>query len=322
MAFIVPVRNDAAGIERCLTAIASNVPAPASIEMIVINNGSVDGSDEKAAAFGACVVTAAGKVASLRNHGARLTQADLLAFVDADHAIDSRWVRCALELFEDPGVAAAGAPYLPAPGSTWVQRSYDAFRDHRLGVVDAEWLGSGNLVVRRECFEALGGFDERLETCEDVDLCKRLKSRGYRVLSDSRLRSVHYGDPRTLNQLFVGELWRGRDNLRVSLRGRVSLRDLPSILIPLIDLACIAFTIAAVVAWQSASVLIVCASLATVAGLATLKAARMARRLTARGPLELLRVWSVAFVYDLARAMALVSRVRHRRASPATGAVR
>jgi hypothetical protein len=44
----------------------------------------------------------------------------------------------------------------------------------------------------------------------------------------------HFGDPATLGELFRGELWRGRDNLRVSLRGPVDWRDLPSVIVPLL----------------------------------------------------------------------------------------
>ena len=41
------------------------------------------------------------------------------------------------------------------------------------------WLGSGNMAVRRSAFEEVGGFDTTLETCEDVDLCRKLRARGY-----------------------------------------------------------------------------------------------------------------------------------------------
>ena len=101
------------------------------------------------------------------------------------------------------------------------------------GVLQVDWLGSGSLAVWREVFEKVGGFDSRLETCEDVDFCQRLRRNGYGLWSDDRLRSVHLGDPRTLRALFFGELWRGRDNLKVSLRGPLTPRALPSVLIPL-----------------------------------------------------------------------------------------
>ena len=79
-------------------------------------------------------------------------------------------------------------------------------------------------------------FDATLETCEDVDLCARLTAAGHRLVSDDRLRSVHLGDPPTLRALFFAELWRGRDNLRTGLRRLPAWRDVPSLLIPVVDL--------------------------------------------------------------------------------------
>ena len=47
---------------------------------------------------------------------------------------------------------------------------------------------------------------------------------------------LHLGAPSKLRRLFLGELWRGRDNLRVTLRGPLTLRALPSVLLPVANL--------------------------------------------------------------------------------------
>jgi GT2 family glycosyltransferase len=135
-----------------------------------------------------------------------------------------------------PYVGAVGAPYEAPRDGTWVQRTYDLLRRRRTGLHEVEWLGSGNLAVWRRSFDAIGGFDTTLQTCEDVDFCRRLRSDGTRILESGRLRSVHLGDPSTVSELFRGELWRGRDNLRASLRGTVRLRELPSIIVPVVHL--------------------------------------------------------------------------------------
>jgi GT2 family glycosyltransferase len=123
---------------------------------------------------------------------------------------------------------------------------YDSMRDHVEAPVETRWLGAGNLVVRRSAFEDIGGFDETLEACEDVDLCRaRLRSSGARLINTPRMVNRHFGDPATLRALFKGELWRGRDNLRVSLRGPVSWRDLPSVVVPVLWLVVTALSVVA-----------------------------------------------------------------------------
>jgi GT2 family glycosyltransferase len=58
------------------------------------------------------------------------------------------------------------------------------------------------MAVSKEAFFSIGGFDQTLETCEDVDLRQRLRARGWRVVGDDRLHNVHFGDPATLGHLF------------------------------------------------------------------------------------------------------------------------
>ena len=200
------------------------------------------------------------------------------------------------------------------PNATWVQRCYDSFRDHSEGVFETPWLGSGNLAIWRQAFLDAGGFDTTLETCEDVDLCQRLRRKGHTLKSDSGMRSVHMGDPKTLRAIFWGELWRGRDNLRVSFRGPMALRDLPSVAIPVMMLVLLAQAVVGLLMMPWNGIYggsLILTSLVFCAALSALRALRMLRRLHGGGPLDIVRAWLVAAAYDLGRALSLVIRVRH-----------
>ena len=71
VSFVVPVRNDAARLETCLRSIVTNGHGSKRIEIIVVDNGSTDGSAAVARRFGAEVVTVEhGRVSALRNQGA------------------------------------------------------------------------------------------------------------------------------------------------------------------------------------------------------------------------------------------------------------
>ena len=96
LSFIVPVRNDADGIERCLKSIVAAASGH-GFELIVMDNGSIDGSGARARALGATVIQLDGSVARLRNAAAHAARGQLLAFIDADHEIDPHWVNAATE---------------------------------------------------------------------------------------------------------------------------------------------------------------------------------------------------------------------------------
>jgi hypothetical protein len=173
------------------------------------------------------------------------------------------------------------------------------------------------MAVRREAFEQVSGFDATLEACEDVDFCGRLRAAGWRVVSDERLESIHHGDPPTLWSLFRSELWRGRDNLRVSLRS-FSLRGLPSILIPILDLLAIAAVVAGLLAAPAGGISLVVGGVVVVGAMAALRAARMLGTPGPRTLTSVAQAAAVALTYEAARALALVFRSRHRRARQAS----
>jgi GT2 family glycosyltransferase len=316
ISFVVPVLNDAERLDRCLRSIARTADRGA-IEIIVVDNASRDGSAEVARSHGALVITLDHpRVAELRNAGATFASGDILAFVDADHEISSEWADAALATFGDGAVAAAGAAYHAPPSGTWVQCAYGALRGTPRGQHDVEWLGSGNMAIRRSAFLAAGGFDTSLTTCEDVDLCNRLRAAGHRVVSNARMQSVHFGDPETLWAVLNGELWRGRDNLRVSLRGERSLRTLPSVLLPVIDAAMLTLGAAALILALTGSrtgLAVSVASLAMIAAGGMLRVSRMIAREHRWNPVDILQAWLVSCAHDIGRALALLVRARHRR---------
>jgi glycosyltransferase involved in cell wall biosynthesis len=310
VSFVIPVRNDAARLQRCLASIVRNDYPRELIELIVVDNESTDGSGRVARDFGAIVLRAGGDaVAALRNKGARAALGSIIAFVDADHEIDRNWVETAVDVLADPGVAATGAAYLTQPCANWVQQHYDGLRTRTTRREHVSWLGSGNFAVKRAAFERVGGFDASLTACEDVDLCNRLQLAGFRIVADPELRSVHYGDPRTLKALFFGELWRGRDNLRVTFAGPRTFKNLRSAIVPIADLACLA---AGAIALVTGHPLIAagCWLLAVVP--AAIRAAMMLRRQLRRGVIPAGQALIVAVVFDLARALALLARGSHR----------
>jgi GT2 family glycosyltransferase len=310
ISFIIPVRNDAKLLSHCLASIKANRTAASGVQIIVADNGSTDGSAEVAADAGAEVLVRPGlPVGRLRNEAAGRATGEVLAFVDADHEIGSEWVAAALAGLTQTGAAGIGALCHTPSQATWVQRAYDRLRQRPSELTEVEWLGAGNLAVRAAAFHAVGGFDIALESCEDVDLCNRLRSRGLTLVNEPRMHNVHFGDPATLRRLFLGELWRGRDNLRVTLRGPLTFRALPSVLLPVANLCALVGGVLLALATRQARWLWLPAF--TLGVSAALRVSRMSLG-AGRGALfDLVENAAVAITYEVARALALLLRASH-----------
>jgi glycosyltransferase involved in cell wall biosynthesis len=306
VSFIIPVRNDARRLEHCLDSVKTGHHAGAGIELVVADNGSTDDSAAVAGAAGATVMSLPGmRLGELRNRAVQAARGDVLAFVDADHEIGPDWVPAAVSVLSDDGVAAVGAPCRPPSPATWVQRLYDRLRRHPGGQEVVAWLGSGNMAVRRSAFEQVGGFDTSLETCEDVDLCRKLRAHGYRLVADARMHNVHYGDPRTLRHVFFGEMWRGRDNVRVSLRAPRTVRTLVSAAIPVFNLLALALVVVGLLSGTAVGWTM--AALAAISVL-VLMALRASVMISGAASGEFPRAFAVAAAYELGRALALTAR--------------
>lgn len=309
LSFVIPVRNDALNLDRCLASIRRNETAADDLEIIVVDNGSEDDSRMVAIRHGARVLNLPGlRVSELRNRGVAASRAGVIAFVDADHEIAPGWVSAALSRLGEPLVGAVGAPYSPPPGGTWVQRTYDRLREHG-DVRDVEWIGSGNLVIWRDVFKACGGFDSTLEACEDVDFCARLRRAGFRLVADPALESIHFGDPETLVGLLRSELWRARGDLRVTFRSGLSWRSAAGLAVTAANLAALIAIVAGMMTRRADLVL---AGVASLGGLAALRAGMLLRRDRAT-PRLVARLFSVVLVYHLGRAIAVIWAAPHRR---------
>lgn len=184
LSVIIPVFNNAQVLAAQLSAVTAQC-LNEEWEVIVADNGSIDGSIELArrwagvAASPVRVVDASAREgpAAARNIGARAARGDRLVFCDGDDIVAPGWLRALVESLQTATVAVGaldcstlnGRPPAP-PVDPW---------PHQFGYLPAG-LGA-NMAVHRSAFEAVGGFDEDLRVGEDLDLCWRLQLAGYRL---------------------------------------------------------------------------------------------------------------------------------------------
>ena len=169
---IIPARNEEANIARCVDSLFASDWPPADFEVIVVDHGSSDRTASLAAGRGARLLEARpeANISELRNTGARRARGEMLAFLDADCSVPADWLRQAARYLDRDDVVCFGSPPLVPDRATWVQRAWFLIRRKGRGAGEVAWLESMNMFVRRGAFLAVGGFDERLVTCEDYDL--------------------------------------------------------------------------------------------------------------------------------------------------------
>jgi len=192
---LIPVRDRAVLLGRCLSALGNSYP------VLVVDDGSEDPGAVAAvaAAHGAALVRRPvnGGPGAARNTGLLSVATDLVAFLDSDCVPEPGWIERLAAHLADPAVAAAAPRMAAVPaGPGWAGRYSTAACCLDLGDAEARvvpgtrvaYVPTAALVVRRAALAggagADGVFDPALRWGEDVDLVWRLHAAGWRIRYD------------------------------------------------------------------------------------------------------------------------------------------
>jgi rSAM/selenodomain-associated transferase 2 len=173
LSIVIPALDEAANLAALLPALGAGEP---EAEVVVVDGGSRDGTRQVVAAHPRVRWLAAprGRAAQM-NAGARVAGGDVLLFLHADTRLPSGAGAAVRAALADPGVV--GGRFDVAFDTTRpIMRVVAWMMNHR-----SRWTGISTgdqaLFVRRDTFEALGGFPA-IPLMEDVELTRRLKRRG------------------------------------------------------------------------------------------------------------------------------------------------
>jgi glycosyltransferase involved in cell wall biosynthesis len=200
---IVPSYNPGPALLEQLQAL-KNQDYAGAYELIVVDNGSRDGSAESARRWAdghprAKVIGAAAQrgPGAARNAGVRLASGELLAFCDADDVASPEWLRLMVESASGADMVA-GALESTALNPVEISECFSVNDPHipHLGFLPI--AAGSNLAIWRDVFTALGGFEERSRTGEDVALAWSAHLAGYAFATSDAL--VHKRFPQNALQ--------------------------------------------------------------------------------------------------------------------------
>ena len=149
-------------------------------EVIVVDDGSTDGTHEIAEAHGfRCIRGPNHGLSKARNIGIESSQGSIVAFIDSDAYADPDWLYYLISALEENGALAVGGANLSPPQDGFTAQCVDQAPGNPTAVlVDnelAEHIPGCNMAFRKEAFRTVGLFDVQHRAAgDDVDLCWRL----------------------------------------------------------------------------------------------------------------------------------------------------
>lgn len=178
LAVVVPACDGPASLPRCVDALQAGERAP---DQLIVQSEPAGAGP-----------------AAARNAGALGLEADIVAFVDSDVEVHAdALARIERRFLADPELTAVFGAYDERPSAPGLTSRFRNLLHHHVhasspGEAQTFWAGLG--AVRRDAFEAVGGFDAEAfpsASVEDIELGMRLRERGARVLLDPAIRGTH-----------------------------------------------------------------------------------------------------------------------------------
>lgn len=142
--------------------------------------------------------------ADKRDMALQYAEGEIFAFIDDDAYPRADWLKNAVKYFEDSQVGAVGGPAVTAPeDDAWQQASgkvYESFlcsggytyRYLPKAEREVDDLPSVNLIVRRDVFEQVGGYDSNYYPGEDTKLCLDIVESGRKIIYSPEVLVYHH----------------------------------------------------------------------------------------------------------------------------------
>ena len=170
-------------------------------------------------------------ISTLRNKGVEQAAGEYLVFLDADILLSRDWLKVVLAEFQAKAGRVLVSAQQRCASQAEIIEKIRVTLNTSAAARAVQFLDGRNLFLPRSIFQAVSGFPEQLVTCEDYYFTNQVHQLG-EVYVTSKTSYVHLGEDHNYAELFRKEIWRGQSNL-ASFKGRkLTLREIPSLVIP------------------------------------------------------------------------------------------
>jgi glycosyltransferase involved in cell wall biosynthesis len=209
LSFIIPTLNEEQNIGRLIDSIRRHAKG-ISHEIIVVDNGSLDSTRDIAEHKGAIVLFEPElNISGLRNAGAEKSTGSIYIFLDGDVELTKEWSEefpKVLEQLKQHKEMVTGSKCSIPNENNFLEKYWFMSLKGETG----NYINSAHLIIHKELFDKLQGFDPQLITGEDTDLSLRAKTdHNAKILNNQQLKVLHHGYPNNLYAFVKREAWHG-----------------------------------------------------------------------------------------------------------------
>lgn len=202
--------NQLAYLQQCLKSLIENTDY-SNFEIIILDNGSSEkGTADYLKSLPYKIILSPQNLGYARgnNLAAKRAEGEFLLFLNNDIVAEKNWltpmVKLMLErvdcgivgsklLYPDRTIQHIGVAFDWRGNRRHIYKKYPADISPAKELRECEAVTGACLLIRREIFEQVGGFDERYKNgSEDIDLCLKVRTKGYRIFFCPQSVLIHF----------------------------------------------------------------------------------------------------------------------------------
>ena len=217
ISIVIIGRNEAGNIIDCImSALLVDYPQD-KLEILYVDTGSTDGSQDIAKSTGINVIEVSSKAPSAslaRNRGMEVSCHEIIHFVDGDMTIQPAYLKKAVRrLAHGDVICVIGRVIERHADRNWISRMLNVdWKKKEEGYINAP--GGGGTFIR-SALEKIGGYNIGLTSAEETDVGIRLRNAGYKICLINDIMATHDYGVNSFGELLKRIYGSGRGRFRI-----------------------------------------------------------------------------------------------------------